>query len=315
MSGEYIYHQPVLLNDVLTYLQCQSDRIYVDMTVGGGGHAEAILANCGPFGELIGVDQDPDAIAAARTRLSQFPASRFHLIQANFSELLSVVTDLNKPLVDGILFDLGVSSFQIDEAEKGFSYQQDSPLDMRMNPNIERTAKDLVNHLEVSELAHVFRKYGEEKHSYKIARAIEQARENRPIETTDDLVDIIKKMTTAQEVVKTTARIFQALRIEINNELEVLSSALQQALKVLKPGGRIVVISYHSLEDRIVKTFFQDMERGCTCPPDFPYCVCNGTQELIILTKKVIRPSEEEIARNSRARSAKLRAAERVASE
>ena len=304
-----------MVKEVVEYLQCQSNRTYVDATIGGGGHAEAILSNCGPFGELIGIDQDPDAIEASQKRLADFPESRYHLFNANFSELAAIVQRAGKVKVDGVLFDLGVSSFQIDEAQKGFSYKMDAPLDMRMNPSTTRTAKDIVNGFEVSELAHLFRKYGEEEHSYKIARAIEKAREMRPIETTEDLVDIIRKVTSGKDVVKTVARIFQSIRIEINDELEVLKSALKQALEVLNPGGRIVIISYHSLEDRIVKTFFQDMDRGCTCPPDFPYCVCNGKQELVIVTKKVVQPSEEEITQNSRARSAKLRVAERVISE
>lgn len=312
VDGQGTFHQPVLMDEVIEYLKPESDKIYVDATVGGAGHAEAILANCGPFGEVICIDQDPDAIAVAKKRLAQFPGSRYRFFQNNFAQLDLVLQELQVSKIDGIIFDLGVSSYQIDETDRGFAYGDDSPLDMRMGPRAKVTARELVNQLDTSALAHIFRKYGEENHSYKIARAIEQARSQRPIETSGDLVNVIKRVTSGKDVGKTIARIFQALRIEINNELEVLKTALNHAVEFLNPGGRLVVISYHSLEDRIVKTFFQDMERGCTCPPDFPYCVCNGVQTLSIITRKVVRPSKEEVARNSRARSAKLRAAERI---
>ncbi len=306
------FHQSVMTAEAVEFLQCQNNKVYVDPTVGSGGHAEAILAHCGPFGEIICLDQDPDAVEAAKKRLAQFPSSRFHIFQKNFARLREVLDEVGVNKIDGIVFDLGVSSFQIDENVRGFAFDEDTPLDMRMNPDTKVTARELINNLEASALAHIFRKFGEEAHSYKIARAIEQHRNERPIETSGDLVKIIKRVTSGKQVVKTIARIFQALRIHINNELDVLKASLTQAVDALEPGGRIIVISYHSLEDRIVKVFFQDMERGCTCPPDFPYCVCNGEQKLAIITRKIVRPSEAEIDRNPRARSAKLRVAERV---
>jgi len=307
------FHQPVLVDKVIEFLNLETGKVYMDATVGGGGHAGAILSECGPFGEVICIDRDPHAIEAARKWLTRFPESRYQLIQRNFSHLTEVLSELQTPRVDGVLFDLGVSSFQINEAERGFSFDNDgAPLDMRMSPSIEVTARDLVNDSGTSELAHIFRKYGEENHSYKIARAIEQARKTRPIETSGDLIKVIERVTSGTDIVKTKARIFQALRIQVNNELDALKVALKQAVDCLNPGGRIVVISYHSLEDRIVKNFFRDMERGCTCPPDFPYCVCNGTQKLSILTRKLVRPAAKEIKQNSRSRSAKLRAAKRI---
>ncbi len=299
--------------EVIHHLRCEDGKVYVDATAGGGGHTLAILESCGPAGQVICIDQDPDAIKAAKKRLKSVADDRYKLIQHNFAKLGQILAETGQGKIDGIVFDLGVSSYQIDETERGFAFDEDAPLDMRMGPEAKTTARELVNQLETSALAHIFRKYGEEHHSYKIARAIEQARDIRPVDTTGDLVSIIKRVTSGRDVVKTIARIFQALRIEINNELEVLKTALNAAVEFLNPGGRIVVLSYHSLEDRIVKSFFQDMERGCTCPPDFPYCVCNGVQKLSIVTSKVVRPTQEEIDRNSRSRSAKLRAAERCA--
>ena len=295
-------HAPVLLNEVLIALQPYSGGVYIDGTVGAGGHAAAILRQAQPEGRLFGLDQDPMALALARQQLAPF-GTQVTLIHANFQQL----GRLALPQVDGILLDIGVSSMQLDQNERGFSFQTDGPLDMRMNTTTGETAADLVNTLPEDELANLIYQYGEEPRSRRIAKAIVQA---RPIERTLPLAQLIAKVKPGYSRIHPATQTFQALRIAVNDELGVLARVLPQAIALLKPGGRLAVITFHSLEDRIVKQFFKQESTDCLCPTEQPFCTCQHHATLRLITKKPITAAESEIAVNPRARSAKLRVAE-----
>jgi len=306
-------HVSVLLEETIAGLKVKPDGIYVDCTLGGGGHSQAILERLGSKGVLIGIDQDLEAIQTARQRLINYPA-RFEAVHANYKELTKIVNEIGYLAVDGVLFDLGVSSYQLDNAERGFSYKQDAPLDMRMDQTNPLTAEDLVNNLSEDELADIIWRYGEERWAKRIAKFIVERRTIKPIKTTGQLVDIIKAAIPAgarREGPHPAKRTFQALRIEVNKELEVLEKALEDAAKLLNKGGRIAVITFHSLEDRVVKEKFKELAKGCECPPSFPVCVCGKKPTLRVITKKPVVPSAEEIEANPRARSSKLRIGEK----
>lgn len=308
------YHLPVLAAEVIQGLKLKSGGVYVDCTLGGGGHSELILKGTGPDGRLVALDQDPEALAAAQKRLASY-MSRITFVRSNFSRLAEALDDLGIKAVDGVLFDLGTSSYQLDNPARGFSYQHDAPLDMRMDPERETTAGTLVNNMTAEELTETIRKYGEERWALRIAEFICEERKRHPIETTGALVDVIKKAVPAgarREGPHPAKRTFQALRIAVNDELEILKDAVKKAALFLKPGGRICVITFHSLEDRIIKDLFRELASPCTCPRDFPVCVCGGKKVLQVVTAKPILPSEEELAINPRARSAKLRIGEKV---
>lgn len=302
------YHRPVLLDETLTALSPRPDGIYLDGTAGGGGHSFAIASRL-TTGRLIALDQDPDAIEAASARLQGLPAT---VVQSNFAQMDAVLASLNIPAVEGILLDIGVSSHQLDTAERGFSYHMDAPLDMRMSQS-GTTAADLVNTLSEAELMKIFYDYGEEKFSPRIARAVVAAREKTPILTTIQLADIIRDAVpaAARRDGHPARRVFQALRIAVNGELNRLSEALDTAFDCLKDGGRLAVITFHSLEDRIVKQRFNEWRQGCTCPREFPVCVC-GKTPAAALVGKPWEASKEELEENPRARSAKLRCIERI---
>jgi 16S rRNA (cytosine1402-N4)-methyltransferase len=304
------FHQPVLAEAVSEFLLAANVNLIVDVTLGDGGHTLALLEKGGAELRVIGLDADAQALAQAQTRLQNYQ-ERCRLAQGNFRSLTQVLGSLGVTNVDAILADLGVSSRQIDQPERGFSYLEDGPLDMRMNPDLPHTAAGLLARLEREELKKIFREYGEEKLAGRIATAIVKQRLQRPLQRTGDLRQVVEKVVKGPHRIKSLARIFQALRIAVNEELEALSEFLPAALAALRPGGRLAVISYHSLEDRIVKQFFKAQEKGCTCPPEFPACVCGKQAQLRILTSKPVTPGPEEIAANSRARSARLRVAEK----
>ncbi|MBD3290891.1 16S rRNA (cytosine(1402)-N(4))-methyltransferase RsmH [candidate division KSB1 bacterium] len=310
MNPNY-FHMPVMKDEVIEYLITDPSGTYIDCTIGGAGHSLAILESLSLHGRLIGVDTDQQAIEFAEQRLQQFE-NQVRLFHANFSELTDVMREVNISQVIGILFDLGVSSHQIDNGQRGFSYLTDGPLDMRMNRNQKLTARDIVNDYSVDELSAIFKEYGEERQSRAIARAIVGARRKSPVETTVELSDIIRRTVPHKFQIKTLSRIFQAIRIRTNDELMSLTHVLEQAIPLLKEGGRLVVISYHSLEDKIVKNFLRRQNNPCTCPPSFPECVCHKKPTVKILTKHVVKPSEREISSNKRSRSARLRAAEKI---
>ncbi|BEH11599.1 16S rRNA (cytosine(1402)-N(4))-methyltransferase RsmH [Geobacter sulfurreducens subsp. ethanolicus] len=300
--------------EVLEYLSPRPGGVYVDGTLGGAGHARLILEATSPDGMLIGFDRDPAALAVARERLASF-GERFRPVPANFSEMGRVLAELGVDGVDGFLLDVGVSSHQLDTAERGFSFLADAPLDMRMNTSVPGTAADLVNDLGEHELARIIKEYGEERWARRIASFIVKARVSGPIERTLQLVDIIKGAIPRgawEERIHPATRTFQALRIAVNDELGSLERGLESALGLLRTGGRGVVISFHSLEDRIVKTMFRRHAQGCTCPKELPRCVCGGAPRLRILTGRPVVAGEAEVAENPRARSAKLRAAEKL---
>ncbi|MGB9885532.1 MAG: 16S rRNA (cytosine(1402)-N(4))-methyltransferase RsmH [Moorellales bacterium] len=309
-------HVPVLLEAVVQALDPRPAGVYVDATVGAGGHSRAILERLGPEGKLIGLDRDSQALALATERLAAF-SGRVVLVQADFRDLARVVREAGADQVDGVLFDLGVSSLQLDTAERGFSYWQEAPLDMRLDPTRGITAAELVNRSSREELARLIARYGEERWAGRIAEAIVRHRRRQPIRTTTQLAAVVKEAIPAsarRHGPHPARRTFQALRIAVNQELESLERGLAQALEILRPGGRLVVISFHSLEDRTVKTFFRNQSQGCTCPPSLPACVCGRRPVLKVLTRSAIRPTPEEVARNPRARSARLRAAEKLGS-
>lgn len=307
-------HTPVLLAEVLQHLSPHPGSIIVDCTLGGAGHSDRIAECIAPTGLLVGIDQDDAALiaAAATLRLGQ----QTLLIKGNFGDLDRLLSEASVPYVDGFLFDLGVSSPQLDVVERGFSYRGDAPLDMRMDPSAGGiTAADVVNSYQESDLARVIREYGEERWASRIAAFVVAARARRPVSTTSELVDIIKAAVPAgarREGPHPARRTFQALRIEVNHELDVLDTALRAAVRWLVPGGRIVVLSYHSLEDKCVKRVFTELSGVCTCPPDLPVCACGAMPVLRVLTKRGVSPTPEEVERNPRARSAKLRAAEKL---
>lgn len=307
-------HVSVLLKECLEGLNLKPGGIYVDCTLGGAGHSLEIVKGILPDGQLIGIDQDQKALEAAGEKLAAYK-DNVTLVHSNFQRLAEIIRELHPEGVDGILFDLGVSSYQLDAAERGFSYMHDAPLDMRMNREIKTTAGDLVNNLPEEELARIIWEYGEERWSKRIAQFIVEERRIKPIETTGDLVEVIKKAIPAKarrDGPHPAKRTFQALRIEVNQELGVLTQALKDSIEVLKKGGRVCVISFHSLEDRITKDTFREMAKGCTCPPRMPICTCGGVKKVKIVTGKPILPGADEITENPRARSAKLRIAEKI---
>ncbi len=302
-----LFHQPVLKEEALNLLITEKKGVYLDGTLGGGGHSEAILKRISKSGHLVALDLDDDAIEYNRRRLKY---ENLFIEQVNFKNLGEVLQKLKLNPVNGILFDLGVSSYQIDTPEKGFSYRASGKLDMRMNSKQQLSAHEIVNTFSEEKLCEIFKKYGEEKRFRGIARAIIRGRKKNVIETTTDLNEIISAVLPYQQRVKSLSRIFQALRIAVNEELENLQVALKSGLDYLAVGGRIVVISYHSLEDRIVKNFFKQESRRCLCPPDLPICVCGKPGQLKILTRRAIQASDEEVRLNPRSRSARLRVAE-----
>jgi 16S rRNA (cytosine1402-N4)-methyltransferase len=307
-------HITVLLKESVDALNVKSDGVYVDCTLGGAGHSSLIAERLGPNGTLIGLDQDNRALEAAKHKLGQASCNVI-LHKANFQHVKDVVNTLGFDQVDGVLFDLGVSSPQLDEGQRGFSYHEEAPLDMRMDQDQELTAYHIVNEYPEEELSKILFRYGEEKFSRRIARQIVQTRMLKPIEQTTELADIIKGAIPAAARRKgphPARRSFQAIRIAVNNELGVFEEALQQVVPLLHKGGRVAVISFHSLEDRICKHFYQEQAVGCICPKHFPVCVCDHQPALAILTKKPIVPTEDEIEKNARARSAKLRVAEKL---
>ena len=305
------WHEPVLIEETLAILAPRSGGLYLDATLGGGGHAEAILAASSPAGRLIGLDRDPGAIEHARRRLAPF-GERFELHELNFAELDEVPALRDpSPRLAGAVFDLGVSSAQIDDLARGFSYRQDAPMDMRMGPRGE-PARDLLTRADLSTLTRIISQYGEERHARRIARAIlrEQARE--PITTTGRLRTIVEAAVPASSHrLKSVARVFQALRIAVNDELAALEQGVRKCVERLEDGARLVVIAYHSLEDRIVKRYFRELAEDCVCPPGLPVCRCDKRAEAAILTRRPLRPAEAEVVSNPRARSALLRAIER----
>lgn len=304
-----MFHEPVLVEEVLHYLVSDPNGVYLDLTVGGGGHARALLERLHPDARLIGLDRDREALEAAGQRLKQF-GDRVTLRQSNFRDFVRVLQELGVERVHGLLLDLGVSSHQIDAPERGFSYSADGALDMRMDRSQTLTAADIVNTYSEAELARLFRDFGEERKARQVARAVVMERKKRHIATTGALAQVVGSRFPPEQRVKSLARVFQALRIAVNDELSSLAATLERALDSLYPGGRLVVISYHSLEDRLVKDFFREQARDCVCPPHVPVCVCGHQARLRILTRRVVRPTPAEVARNPRSRSARLRAAE-----
>jgi 16S rRNA (cytosine1402-N4)-methyltransferase len=301
-------HIPVLYNEVLDGIQPRPGGRYIDATLGTGGHAAGILAASAPDGLLLGLDNDPEAVSFAKQVLQPF-GDRAILEIANFRRLKAVAAALVFEPVDGILMDLGVSSRQLANGERGFSFSLDGPLDMRMNRDQVKTAADLVNDLPEAELADLLWRFGEERQARHIARAIAAA---RPVATTSQLADLVARTVGRREKIHPATRTFQALRIAVNDELAALDQALHQACELLRPGGRLAIIAFHSLEDRLVKRFYRREARDCICPPEIPVCVCGHQATLRVLTTKPIRPTVEEVARNPRSRSARLRLAERL---
>jgi 16S rRNA (cytosine1402-N4)-methyltransferase len=310
-------HKPVLLKETLEYLDLKPGGIYIDGTLGGAGHSSEIIKRIVPGGILLGIDQDSNATNAAKERLEAYKDNVI-IVRDNFRNIKAIALENGFKEVDGVLLDIGVSSHQLDEDERGFSYMHDGPLDMRMDTNRDHDASDIVNDASERELTRIISDYGEEKWAVRIAKFIIEERKNGRIETTFKLVDIIKRAIPAaarREGGHPAKRTFQALRIAVNDELEVLEQAVKDAVDILKPGGRVVVITFHSLEDRIVKTVFNSIERPCTCPPQLPICMCGKVPLLKVVTRKPVTAGEEELESNTRSKSAKLRAAERVSSK
>ena len=310
-------HVPVMSDEVVAMLAPVAGSRHIDATLGGGGHAERVLEASNPDGRLLGLDADGAAIARVRARLAPRFGDRMALRQANFRELASVAPEEGFTEVDGCLFDLGLSSFQLAADDRGFSFRTGGALDMRFDPDRGIPASELLATLDATELTALFRRYGEEPFAGRIARAIVEARRAAPIRTAEELADIVARVAPGRAPgrrrVHPATRVFQALRIAVNEELDALQEGLAAAVDLLRPGGRLVVLSYHSLEDRIVKRFFQAERRGCVCPPEAPVCVCGRQPRLRLLGPKGLVPSASEIAANPRARSARLRAAERIA--
>ena len=303
-----LYHVPVLCKEVAELLITDIEGIYIDGTLGGGGHTGYILQILSPRAICIALDLDTEAIDFAKKRLKQYKNISF--FQSNFRDTEQILSGADILSADGLLLDLGVSSHQINEADRGFSYLLDGQIDMRMNMNEITSARDLLNKEGVEELSDIFYHFGEERNARKIARLIVAQREKEPFIHAGQLRAILNKTSHPRYVIKSYARVFQALRIAVNNELDNLKYVLQSSLKFIKPGGRIAVITYHSLEDRIVKNFFREKANPCVCPPDFPECVCGLKPQIKIITRRPVKPSEQEIKENSRARSALLRVGE-----
>ncbi|QNM05574.1 16S rRNA (cytosine(1402)-N(4))-methyltransferase RsmH [Qiania dongpingensis] len=307
-------HRSVLLDETIKYLNIRPDGIYVDGTLGGGGHAFEVCRRLGPAGRYIGIDQDAAAIEAASERLRPFE-EQVTIVRNNYENMDAVLKELGTGCVDGILLDLGVSSYQLDTLERGFSYKEDTVLDMRMDQRQAVTAKDIVNDYSESDLYRIIRDYGEDKFAQNIAKHIVAARQKEEIRTTGQLVEIIKAAIPAKVRMAgghPAKKTFQAIRIELNHELDVLSRSIDRMISLLKPGGRFCIITFHSLEDRIVKNGFRKNENPCTCPPNFPICVCGNKSKGKVITKKPVLPCEEELLDNRRAKSAKLRVFERA---
>ncbi|MBP7072045.1 MAG: 16S rRNA (cytosine(1402)-N(4))-methyltransferase RsmH [Clostridia bacterium] len=310
-------HIPVLLNETLEYLDPKPGGVYIDGTLGGAGHSSEIVKRIVPGGVLIGIDQDSNAIDAAKRRLEAYK-DNVVIVRDNFRNIKTIALQKGFKEVDGILLDIGVSSHQLDEKERGFSYMHDGPLDMRMDTESSLDASDIVNNSSEQELIRILRDYGEEKWAVRIAKFIAEERKNNRIDTTFKLADIIQRAIPAaarRDGGHPAKRTFQALRIAVNDELQVLEEAVTNAAGLLKPGGRLVVITFHSLEDRIVKKIFNNMEKPCTCPPQLPVCACGKEPLLRVITKKPVTAGAEELKVNTRSKSAKLRAAERVSSK
>ena len=307
-------HYPVMFSECIEGLNIKPNGIYVDCTAGGGGHSEGILKSL-ENGKLISIDQDDNALLACKNRFLKY-GDKSILVKSNFSELESVLNELNIDRIDGVIMDLGVSSHQLDTPERGFSYNCDANLDMRMNPQAALSAYDVVNTYSEAELRRIIKDYGEEKFAHIIARKIVSEREVSPIKTTTELVAIIKKSipvaAARAEAQHPAKRTFQAIRIEVNRELDVIEPAINSAISKLNKGGRIVIMTFHSLEDRIVKCAFNTHAQGCTCPKDFPICVCGNKPKIKIINKKPITASEKELSENSRSKCAKLRIAEKI---
>ncbi|MGN0334065.1 MAG: 16S rRNA (cytosine(1402)-N(4))-methyltransferase RsmH [Lachnospiraceae bacterium] len=307
-------HKSVLLQETIDNLNIKPDGIYVDGTLGGGGHSFQILKQLGDDGRLVGIDQDEDALKAAGMRLAIF-GDKVTMVRSNYCHMKQVLQELGIRRVSGIVLDLGVSSYQLDEPERGFTYREDVPLDMRMDRRQPKTARDIVNDYSETELYRIIRDYGEDKFAKNIAKHIVAAREKQPIETTGELIEIIKAAIPAKVRMNgghPAKKTFQAIRIELNAELEVLENSLDEMIDLLEDGGRICIITFHSLEDRIVKTIFKRNENPCTCPSHFPVCVCGKASKGKVITRKPIVPGEEELEYNSRAKSSKLRVFERI---
>jgi len=301
-------HQPVLYQEIIHVLQPQRGKCYVDCTLGAGGHAYGILEASQPDGKLLGLDLDPQAIALALSKLAPF-SERAVIIRASYTSLKEQLASLGWEFVSGILLDLGVSSMQLDTSERGFSFLSDAPLDMRFDPDNPVTAEELVNSLPEKDLADVLYRYGEERRAYQVARAIVQA---RPLRSTRQLALVVARATTGREGFHPATRTFQALRIAVNHELEAVEEVLPQAITALESGGRLAVIAFHSLEDRLVKQFFRRESQDCICPPRQPVCSCGHHASIREVTRRPIRPQEQEYQANSRARSARLRVAEKI---
>lgn len=306
-------HYSVLLEETIEHLNIKEDGVYVDGTLGGAGHASVVCSHLGPNGRFIGIDQDEDAIRASSERLKPY-GDIVTIVRSNYCNMKQVLADLGIDKVDGIVLDLGVSSYQLDTAERGFTYREDAPLDMRMDNRNNMTARDIVNNYSEYDLYRIIRDYGEDKFAKNIAKHIVRVREEKPIETTFELIEAIKaaipmkiRMNQGHPAKKT----FQAIRIELNKELDVLKDTLRDMVNLLQPGGRICIITFHSLEDRIVKTIFRECENPCECPPSFPVCVCGKKSLGKVISRKPILPSEQELEENSRSKSAKLRVFER----
>lgn len=307
-------HEPVLLAEVLQWMNVRENGVYADGTLGGGGHSGEMLEASGGTATLYGIDRDENAIAAATARLEQYPG--FHAIHGNFHDVKALLSQAGAPPLDGALLDLGVSSPQLDQAERGFSYHEDAPLDMRMDRSQGMTAADLLAEVSEGELTRILREYGEEKWAARIAHFVVERRQTQPLRTTQDLVRVvdaaIPKAVRRKDDGHPARRTFQAVRIAVNDELDPLDRALEDFVDCLKPGGRLLVITFHSLEDRLTKRCFQRLQNPCVCPPKAPVCTCGRKPKVRILARGAVPPTAEEIARNPRARSAKLRVAEKL---
>lgn len=306
-------HKPVLLNEVIEGLNIKKDGIYVDCTLGGAGHSSEIMRKLGQNGRLIGIDQDREALSAAEKRLADY--NNHTLVHNNFSNIDLILRDLNIDKVDGILMDLGVSSYQLDNKERGFSYMQDAPLDMRMDKDNPLSAFQVINYYDEESLYRIIRDYGEERFAKNIARNIAEARKDKDIKGTLELVDIIVRSIPKKfryEGSHPAKRTFQAIRIEVNGELKILEKSIEDSVKNLKKGGRLCIITFHSLEDREVKNKFKSLQDPCTCPKEFPICICGKKPEVKIITRKPIVPTEKEMIENKRSKSSKLRICEKI---